>query len=389
MLGVFSRAPQPLYAFLSAGICAWKQPLGDEKLLELFQHAGASHVLCVSGAHLALVSSFIMSVLKPLSLRNRTKICICMCCCICYVGACAGSLSSVRACLLVVSSFLADIAGVKRHTLSCVCLAASCMLMADPYASHAVSFMFSLASVLGLCLYSDYVLLVLTRARTSLLTKLASCAYAQNFDIASPPYVSRDGVESPVLNADHRVLARQSRGGNAARRARACSLRSSCARGTRISLIRLSMNFLTRVVTRVLTRLLTSRVMECELSIIAQSFVCQLCTFPLTLLLFGGCSVYAVLANCCAVQLVMLVLSLGFVALICSCVPWIVALIFSLAQMLSLTAIFLLTLQTKLPWSYLQFEEGRIPLALLGCVLMLYCASRVQRLSLSSNVGSS
>lgn len=319
-LELFAQAPPRLSAFLSAGICGYKAPLMKEGSLELFRLCGVSHVVCVSGAHLVLVSSFVMSLLKLTPLSGRARLVVSALACIGYVFMCGAPISAVRACLLVLSSVCCNFLGVKRHALSSIAIVGALILMFDPWASHSVSFMLSVVSVIALCVYTNYALYLLVSGLSKLCTKRKTssfvCVPEHAFE-ASPAL-------APALGSGP---------------ARALSPLLTCA---------------------LLDRFLSSRVGVSELSILAQSLVCQCACFPLTILIFGTISPYAPLANCFAVQLVMFALMLGFAVLLCAPLPFVIACMYVLGECLCDLACALLSLQVKLPCSSITLEEGNL-----------------------------
>lgn len=315
-LELFAQAPPRLSAFLSAGICGYKAPLMKEGSLELFRLCGVSHVVCVSGAHLVLVSSFVMSLLKLTPLSGRARLVVSALACIGYVFMCGAPISAVRACLLVLSSVCCNFLGVKRHALSSITIVGALILMFDPWASHSVSFMLSVVSVIALCVYTNYALYLLVSGLSKLCTKRKTCSF-----VCAPEHAFE---ASPALGSSP---------------ARALSPLLTCA---------------------LLDRFLSSRVGVSELSILAQSLVCQCSCFPLTILIFGTVSPYAPLANCFAVQLVMFALMLGFAALLCAPLPAAIVGIYVLGECLCNLACALLSLQVKLPCSSITLEEGNL-----------------------------
>lgn len=319
-LELFAQAPPRLSAFLSAGICGYKAPLMKEGSLELFRLCGVSHVVCVSGAHLVLVSSFVMSLLKLTPLSGRARLVVSALACIGYVFMCGAPISAVRACLLVLSSVCCNFLGVKRHALSSIAIVGALILMFDPWASHSVSFMLSVVSVIALCVYTNYVLYLLVSGLSKLCSKRKTCSF-----VCAPEHAfEASPALAPALGSSP---------------ARALSPLLTCA---------------------LLDRFLSSRVGVSELSILAQSLVCQCACFPLTILIFGTISPYAPLANCFAVQLVMFALMLGFAALLCAPLPAAIVGIYVLGECLCNLACALLSLQVKLPCSSITLEEGNL-----------------------------
>ncbi len=338
-LELFAQAPPRLSAFLSAGICGYKAPLVKEGSFELFRLCGVSHVVCVSGAHLVLVSSFVMSLLKLTPLSGRARLVVSALACIGYVFMCGAPISAVRACLLVLSSVCCNFLGVKRHALSSIAIVGALILMFDPWASHSVSFMLSLVSVIALCVYTNYALYLLVSGLSKLCTKGKTCSF-----VCAPEHAFE---ASPALAP-------------ALEPAPAPALGSGPARALSPLLAR-----------ALLDRFLSSRVGVSELSILAQSLVCQCACFPLTILIFGTISPYAPLANCFAVQLVMFALILGFAALLCAPFPAAIVGIYVLGECLCNLACTLLSLQVRLPCSSITLEEGNLWVSAM-CVFALW-----------------
>lgn len=339
-LELFAQAPPRLSAFLSAGICGYKAPLMKEGSLELFRLCGVSHVVSVSGAHLVLVRSFVMSLLILTPLSGRARLVVSALACVGYMLMCGAPISAVRACLLVLSSVCCNFLGVKRHALSSIAIVGALILMFDPWASHSVSFMLSVVSVIALCVYTNYALYLLVSGLSKLGTKRKISSFvcaSEHASEASPALASvLEPTPAPALGSDP---------------------------------ARASAPLLARAL---LDRFLSSRVGVSELSILAQSLVCQCACFPLTILIFGTISPYAPLANCFAVQLVMFALMLGFAALLCAPLPAAIVSIYVLGECLCNLACALLSLQVKLPCSSIMLEEGNLWVSG-ACILGLWC----------------
>ncbi|MGN0287059.1 MAG: ComEC/Rec2 family competence protein [Atopobiaceae bacterium] len=143
-------------AVLDGSVTGLKEPLDAKGTSDLFRTCGVSHLVAVSGGHLAVVASVCDAICLRLGLGPLPRIVTTLLCSGCFVAFCGAPVSAVRAWAMSVVSLLSVVAGRRSHALSSVCLVALGMAVADPTLSGQVGFLLSAGAVVGLCLYARY-----------------------------------------------------------------------------------------------------------------------------------------------------------------------------------------------------------------------------------------
>lgn len=143
-------------AVLDGSVTGLREPLDARGTSELFRTCGVSHLVAVSGGHLAVVASVCDAVCLRLGLGPLPRIMATLVGSGCFVAFCGAPVSAVRAWVMSVVSLLSVVAGRRSHALSSVSLVALGMAVADPTLSGQVGFLLSAGAVVGLCLYARY-----------------------------------------------------------------------------------------------------------------------------------------------------------------------------------------------------------------------------------------
>jgi competence protein ComEC len=154
--------------------------LGDRRALRGgpleadFRIAGLSHLLAVSGLHLALVS--VMAGWAARAVRSPRWLQAASCLVVGGGFAVLTGLqaSTLRALAMVLASWLASLVGRRGSALGALACAASAAVMLDPWAVFDVSLQLSVAAVGGLLLFGDLVTEWLRRAVPPWTAKLTS-----------------------------------------------------------------------------------------------------------------------------------------------------------------------------------------------------------------------
>lgn len=148
--GVLDRvcAPEdsPVFKAVLLGDTSWLEP----QVRSMYQRNGISHLLAVSGQHLAIIGGGVYMVLRKWGLGFKTA------------GAAAGGLvvsfgimtgssgSAMRAVVMIVCLWLAAGAGRSYDTLSALALAALTLLFTQPYLLFQSGFQLSFGAVLAI-----------------------------------------------------------------------------------------------------------------------------------------------------------------------------------------------------------------------------------------------
>lgn len=143
-------------AIVAGCVCGYRGAFKEHALERPFAQCGISHLVAVSGSHLALLAGLVQVVLKKLSVRPLVRDAITLGIIGCFVMLCGFPLSAVRALLLVAASCGSEVLGRRKNPLASICTLAFCMILVQPAICESISFLLSLCSVLGLMVYGAY-----------------------------------------------------------------------------------------------------------------------------------------------------------------------------------------------------------------------------------------
>lgn len=147
---------RPSRAIVAACVCGSREALDDTGLADICAACGVSHMVAVSGAHLAVIASLLDWLLVALGLSPRARSCAILPLCLAFVLVCGAPLSAVRALAMLAASRLSLVMGRRGHALSCVCVVALVMMLIDPCVAEQLAFRLSVASVVALCVWEPY-----------------------------------------------------------------------------------------------------------------------------------------------------------------------------------------------------------------------------------------
>ena len=143
-----------LRALAAAGVLGYRAPLYANHLNELFVTCGIAHVISVSGAHLAMLSVIITSLLKRIAVPYAAQQLLCLCVCLVFCVLSGASISVVRACVLVCVQCVCSVLHRKKHTLSSLSCVGIVMIVADNSCVVQPAFILSMLCVHGIALFA-------------------------------------------------------------------------------------------------------------------------------------------------------------------------------------------------------------------------------------------
>lgn len=143
-----------LRALAAAGVLGYRAPLYANHLNELFVTCGIAHVISVSGAHLAMLSVIITSLLKRIAVPHAAQQLLCLCVCLVFCVLSAASISVVRACMLVCVQCVCSVLHRRKHTLSSLSCVGIVMIVADNSCVVQPAFILSMLCVHGIALFA-------------------------------------------------------------------------------------------------------------------------------------------------------------------------------------------------------------------------------------------
>lgn len=151
---------------LIAGLCVgYKETLQEMGIRDTFSQTGLSHMVAVSGTHLALVLMFIERVTRIVHLRRFQRIVVLVVTCTLFVVFTGMQISAVRSLLMTTASLMAPIFKRRAHSLSGLSVAGCLILFIQPQAALNVSFILSVSSVASIIIFNP------------LIERLISCGY--------------------------------------------------------------------------------------------------------------------------------------------------------------------------------------------------------------------
>lgn len=136
--------------------------LGDRTGLDSYgaddylRRCGLSHLVAVSGTHLAIVSAFVAKALGDDRLGPKSKALLLIAATGLFVLLAGVPPSAVRAWVMLACSQLSVFAGRSSHSISSLCAAALGMALIDPAMTGQLAYQLSVAAVYGICVVYPY-----------------------------------------------------------------------------------------------------------------------------------------------------------------------------------------------------------------------------------------
>lgn len=147
----------PSRAVVAACVCGSREALDASGLADVCAACGVSHMVAVSGVHLAVIAVLLDYLLVALGLSPWARTCAILPACLGFVLVCGSPLSAVRALAMLAASRLSLVMGRRGHALSSVCVVALIMMLMDPCVAEQLAFRLSVASVAALCVWDPLV----------------------------------------------------------------------------------------------------------------------------------------------------------------------------------------------------------------------------------------
>ena len=143
-------------ALLAACTVGDRTGIDELGIEEELRRCGISHLVAVSGTHLALVAAACTTLLDRLSLHPRARAAALGCATGIFVLLCGAPPSAVRAWLMVLAFIAGQMVGRRGHGTSSLSCAAIAMALLDPSVTGQLAYQLSVAAVLGIRIVYPY-----------------------------------------------------------------------------------------------------------------------------------------------------------------------------------------------------------------------------------------
>lgn len=161
LLHVVQPADSPSRALLAGLVCGRTTELNSDESMDWFSATGLSHLVAVSGGHLACIVSLLESFLLKTGAHHRVRMMLLLFVMLSYVLFCGASPSAMRSFLMVAASTSARLLERRDHALSGLSIAVMGMVAVEPASVYDLGFQLSVASVLFILIMSPIIGLTL------------------------------------------------------------------------------------------------------------------------------------------------------------------------------------------------------------------------------------
>lgn len=190
-------------ALIAGLVCGRASELNAGRFADLFASTGTSHLVAVSGGHLALIAvglAYALDRLGATALSRTLVLALVMGCYVVYTG---GAPSAVRSLVMVIAGMASVLCGRRQHGPSLLAIAVAVIVIAEPGVVFDLGFELSVMSVLFILVLAGYVssLLISAGAPRVLAQGLAMTLAAQwgTLPITIPTF-SELSLIAPVAN---------------------------------------------------------------------------------------------------------------------------------------------------------------------------------------------
>ena len=142
-------------AILSALLLGERDYLPDQLRLD-FKRIGISHILALSGMHLAILSLGLGKILSLLGLKKKGRLVLISLFVLMYMALTGFSVSVVRAGIMLILSSILFLLGRTKDSLTSLSVAVFVICAIHPYAVFDISLQLSALATFGLIVYSEY-----------------------------------------------------------------------------------------------------------------------------------------------------------------------------------------------------------------------------------------
>ena len=158
-----------------------------------FKRIGISHILALSGMHLAILSLGIGKILSALRIKKKTRLIIINLFIFVYMIITGMSVSVVRAGIMLILASTLFILGYSKDSLTSLSVAAFIICLFNPHAIFDISFRLSALSTLGIIALAEYSFIVKPMLKLPRMIKYVFMSIlASIFAISATIFISTD-----------------------------------------------------------------------------------------------------------------------------------------------------------------------------------------------------
>lgn len=150
-------------ALLAGTICGRTTELNQTVAQEVFSRCGLSHLVAVSGSHLAFISLLLNTVMERLGARGLARRAVSLAVMAGYVAFTGFAASAIRSVVMVGASMTSVSMGRRAHPLSGLSCTVGGLVLVNPGVVYDLGFQLSAMSVLFLLLFGRYIAFHLER----------------------------------------------------------------------------------------------------------------------------------------------------------------------------------------------------------------------------------
>lgn len=165
MLAAVEPAASEARALIAGIVCGRTTELNQAAASDDFAAAGLTHLVAVSGSHLALIAALLQGTLRRLGFGRVGRAALLIGVMAVYVVFTGGAASAARSLVMVGASMAAGAGGRRDHALSGLALAALALALQNPGVVFDLGFQLSAMSVLFIGLFYRYGAYLLERLR--------------------------------------------------------------------------------------------------------------------------------------------------------------------------------------------------------------------------------
>lgn len=152
-----SRGTDEPEQLLNAIVCGQRIDLNKSKLYDSFKNAGLAHLVAVSGAHLSLVTTMLLIILRKLKIKKHIVIIIQSIFIFAYLICAAIPISALRAAFMAYVALFSFYSKRRPAPLNALGVCILILIAINPQISVSISFALSAGSTIGIILFSKLI----------------------------------------------------------------------------------------------------------------------------------------------------------------------------------------------------------------------------------------